>query len=555
MKIIACLRNLRLQHLLTAGIVSLTAVPFFLTFFIVNNHFADRSRQQFRDELNALADIGKTHVMALSARLKDNTNLIANCAMLRDTLVTFESASAQEIQAALQPRLQQANQTVPILANVALYDSKGRFLTSSTGEEIYFPKPASRQPRASIELVPHRDYLSLVSEKPLYHEGQHVGWLRIITREDFMLALQYDHAVLGQTGEWVLALEETAPGSVFFLAMSPRSGSAFTRRIHNPDHTLPMIRALSGHEGIFEEWRDYSGNRVMAATRHIPGHGWAIVAKIDEQEIDGITHGVLIQLFTIEGLLIIFAALLGMWASRRIAGPIEALTEVTHHVAAGDLSQRTSVQGCREARELASAFNTMTASVQDLTDNLQQRVDEQTRELKIANQKLHCLASTDALTGLHNRRHFFDHLNREFKHACRYHQHLSVLLLDIDHFKKVNDEHGHQTGDRALRIFADNLRRAVRDTDIVGRIGGEEFAILLPKTDASSALLLAERICHDVAQQHFLTCNGQPLSITTSIGIASYADDTHSLEVLLSQADMALYESKHAGRNQAHLYQ
>ncbi len=157
------------------------------------------------------------------------------------------------------------------------------------------------------------------------------------------------------------------------------------------------------------------------------------------------------------------------------------------------------------------------------------------------------LAVTDDLTGLHNRRGFFDVARRELERAERTGRPLSALMLDIDGFKRVNDTYGHAVGDEVLRHLAERCRRAVRDIDLVGRYGGEEFAVLLPETDLKTALDVAERVRRSIGDTPFDTEVG-PLPIRVSIGLALLSEESdQTVELLLDRADTAMYLVKQAG--------
>ncbi len=158
-------------------------------------------------------------------------------------------------------------------------------------------------------------------------------------------------------------------------------------------------------------------------------------------------------------------------------------------------------------------------------------------------------AQQDHLTGLANRRHFMDMGSTELTRAQRYNRPLSLLALDIDYFKSINDTHGHQAGDIVLQKFSAILLDAVRDVDLVGRIGGEEFAILLPETDFQAALNAAHRLLAAISKSKVVLKDGTTVSFTASIGMAILADNDTTLDVLLQQADMALYQAKRSGRN------
>lgn len=158
-------------------------------------------------------------------------------------------------------------------------------------------------------------------------------------------------------------------------------------------------------------------------------------------------------------------------------------------------------------------------------------------------------ARTDFLTGLSNRRHFFDLAGQEVSRAQRYRRPLSLLMLDVDRFKAINDARGHAAGDAVLKEVSALISSHLRDADAVGRIGGEEFAAVLPETDGAQAMQVAERLCAAIAETPIAAAAGEPLRITVSIGLAEMKDRAIGFEALLQEADRALYEAKEAGRN------
>ncbi|MFC1626218.1 diguanylate cyclase [Pseudomonadota bacterium] len=158
-------------------------------------------------------------------------------------------------------------------------------------------------------------------------------------------------------------------------------------------------------------------------------------------------------------------------------------------------------------------------------------------------------ATTDYLTGVNNRRHFSELGSSEIKRSKRSRSSfLSVLMLDIDHFKHINDDYGHAIGDEALKYFTKTVQSMLRDHDILGRVGGEEFAVLLPETERESALHVAERIREAVAAGG-VEANGENISFSVSIGLTGAKNGESDLDTLLAAADKALYEAKNSGRN------
>ena len=192
-----------------------------------------------------------------------------------------------------------------------------------------------------------------------------------------------------------------------------------------------------------------------------------------------------------------------------------------------------------QAEKLAKAIN----------HELELIVEKRTTDLRESNKKLEYQATHDTLTGLLNRRAIFDVLTREISRGKRSEESISVMMADIDHFKNINDTHGHQTGDMALKRISQILLECVRPYDSVGRIGGEEFLIVLPGCSAPDGLVVAERIRNAVEFEE-MQIAGKSISVSISIGIVtSSIDRMIECDPLISTADKALYEAKKDGRN------
>lgn len=169
-------------------------------------------------------------------------------------------------------------------------------------------------------------------------------------------------------------------------------------------------------------------------------------------------------------------------------------------------------------------------------------------ELKTALVEMERLAKTDGLTGLLNRRSLFEIASQEFARAQRYNRSLSVLMLDIDHFKRINDTYGHHLGDLVIQSVASILKETLRETDSVGRYGGEEFVVILPETALEQAFEVAERIRFKVSAQSFSN-DLKDLKVTVSLGVATLKSEINTVDEMMKQADHFLYQVKLNGRN------
>ncbi|VAX05673.1 diguanylate cyclase/phosphodiesterase (GGDEF & EAL domains) with PAS/PAC sensor(s) [hydrothermal vent metagenome] len=196
----------------------------------------------------------------------------------------------------------------------------------------------------------------------------------------------------------------------------------------------------------------------------------------------------------------------------------------------------------------------MDEMVNERTQQLQEALDE-TRILK---QRYEALSIIDEMTKLHNRRFFFPETRAAIAQAIRYKKSFSVLMMDVDHFKIINDRYGHAMGDEVLKDIAIAFKTEAREADILARFGGEEFVFALPETDESGAMVMAERIRTKVKSMRW-QADGKDISITITIGITELENRTtndyiEALDELLQQADLALYHGKDCGRDQYNLY-
>ncbi len=259
------------------------------------------------------------------------------------------------------------------------------------------------------------------------------------------------------------------------------------------------------------------------------------------------------------GGMVLLIGYVALQLARSIRLPIMSLTQGMRGLTAGDKSVRIPYSMRKdELGDMVSAYETFRRKLirTDMLSMGEERGPlEATRHALVLKRRTaegevyKKLASIDSLTGVFNRREFMTLAKKEVSKVQRKLDHLAVMLLDIDHFKRINDSYGHSEGDRVLKIVAQSITAALREADILGRIGGEEFAVLLPSTDIDSATKTAERVRSAIEGLH-IQVGDEEIQVTISIGISEYCAEEGQIDPAMVRADRALYQAKHAGRNQ-----
>ena len=227
---------------------------------------------------------------------------------------------------------------------------------------------------------------------------------------------------------------------------------------------------------------------------------------------------------------------------------IGRINHVVQRVGEGQLDERVDEANSGILRPLATGINAMVARIATTQEELQQQITQATQELRDQKDAAELAARTDSLTGVASRRAFSEAAEAEMQRALRYRSELSLLMMDLDHFKVVNDTHGHVTGDAVLVSFAQTVQQLVRKVDLVARLGGEEFVVLLPNITAEQATALAERIREAVYHSHLLV-EGKPLQFSVSIGVAQFDRRELSLAGWRARADAPVDQGRGRGRN------
>jgi two-component system cell cycle response regulator len=282
---------------------------------------------------------------------------------------------------------------------------------------------------------------------------------------------------------------------------------------------VPTLDAITNHIARAVDALDRLANRTRA---EIDKAGAAVeAARRAALATTGMAFALALAISLIAGSLL----------ARSVLRMMRALAECSARLADGDLSCRLPVTRSDELGQVARAFNAMAERIQEVQQALQD------------------LATHDSLTGLLNRRAFEQRLSEELERSRRYRHACAVMIIDADHFKRINDVYGHPVGDEVLRALAARIRTHIRPTDRAGRYGGEEFAVLLPETATAEAVEVAERIRAGVAHAPLAVVDDTPVGITVSVGVAAYPQDGASEDALIEAADRLLYSGKEAGRD------
>lgn len=321
---------------------------------------------------------------------------------------------------------------------------------------------------------------------------------------------------------------------------------ASSRRLEPPakDTSLDQVSVakLSDRAGEAVTYEGYGGRTAIGTFRNMSTINLGVLTEMDKvkafEQIEALQR---MTLVLVVGLLVgigLCAYLLGL----TIVRPLRRLIRGADQVAAGDLEVDLPVGTHSEVGYLTQVFNHMVARLRRSRAEL----DSVNAELQAKNRELHKLSITDELTGLYNRNHLMQTLQAEIIRSGRNNHAFALLVIDVDHFKLINDTYGHQKGDDVLRRLAVLMKEAVRSCDYVARYGGEEFMVILPELRSAGGMEVAERIRARVAQERI---NPKGDCVTVSIGMAIFDEHGASSEVLFQKADQALYTAKANGRN------
>lgn len=302
-----------------------------------------------------------------------------------------------------------------------------------------------------------------------------------------------------------------------------------------------MGRLQPGRIATF--WHD-DGVETVGTIAPVAGTDWSIIVEQPSELAFAIINDLERLIVGLGLLFVVGMSLIAYVFSHGLTAPLKRLTDGAARVANGDLGVELPVQGRDEIAYLTRVFGKM---VKRLNAG-RAALDRSNSRLRSRNETLKVLSSTDPLTGLYNRQHLNARLEELLEISRERGESFALLMMDLDHFKRLNDRHGHLAGDEALKLIAGELRAILRDDDYAARFGGEEFLVLLPLVNEKTALVVAERLRSGI-EKHPIELRGNRVRLTLSIGVAVFPEAGTDADALIQAADHALYQAKSAGRN------
>lgn len=390
---------------------------------------------------------------------------------------------------------------------------------------------------------------------PVRSHGRIVGIL-ILNHAVDQLFKSVTDVHIGHTDHTMLAASD---GSLLFCPIyqikNHTLSKGFSRAIFRKNDgwtTTRMDVHYPGREAV-NGFAPVNFNISNLSPKSLGGQRWYIFTSQNPEETYAPLRSLLRWSAISAGIGLVVLVALAVLVARTIVRPIALLRTQAREIIQGiqslPMERRTTatpyvlptmdIHTGDEIEELAGTFYDMAGTL----ESTRRKMVEMTHRLEE-------MAIRDELTGLYNRRHVLEELRSEFSRSARFNLPLSCLEIDLDYFKDVNDRYGHQAGDRILRQISEVFQKSFREPDIISRIGGEEFLVILPQTELQGALAKAERLREQVAQHAFTIDYGKTIRLTISIGVAVYPDARiHNVDHLVKIADDALYQSKKDGRN------
>jgi diguanylate cyclase (GGDEF)-like protein len=505
---------------------------------------AVRSTQDFlRREVDRAFPSALAHTATRVAEILDRAeaDLVRSTAVLASHCRREGQGACKNGEGTLQPSLDALGPRLDAVAALAVVDESGSVLAASgqdvAGLEARLARslPLEQGPHEIVP-APTPGGFQLALRRPIGGAGGGApwAWLHGWVQPDLLAAELASRSLQPQAEIYLVdaagRIVAHPPG---FAARSPRAAQM----------ALSAARSVAEYPGP-------TGRAVLGTSVRLAA-GLHLVVEAPRDAIFAPAFELLKRIAVIDAAIVLVLGLLAHQIAGAIAQPIRELSEGARRIAEGDLEVSIDAGGSTdEIGLLTRTFNDMTQRLRDTMHDAEAGADALKRrneELQGANEVLEQLSITDGLTKLHNHRFFQDHLTREIKRVRRTQEPVSMLLIDIDDFKRLNDRLGHAAGDELLKGIARSLNSSVRESDFLARYGGEEFVVVAANTNLAGAIHLAEKVRTEVAESSFVVDESmQVFKITVSIGVAEYRGDR---KAFFQAADRALYRAKAEGKN------
>lgn len=548
---------IRARYLLLVGTVVLVSI---ITLLLLGSQLASgRFTDNQQQALSAVATHVRERVLQSMRMQRERFDLLASRTQKRLSLQEFvdtgEPAALRKIERIISDALRSSPDLVSISVvaeNGTVIASTGAGVTGTHVAALLAPAKRGADPAAfdfQNEFGTARfDRLAGVAEGrpqhllsgPLILEGRRIGGLLVVTDTAYLQRIVRPVAGLAGAIQTGIGRRDDNGG----LEIIAASGASPRRLDIQELDGLPLFDAVQGRAGFRTDTRDFRGQRVIALMRPIPELGWGFVVQLNrESAILSFWEFLWQPLALVFGLLLVMLGA-STWFVHRLSRDIGALSADFRALDAAPDASGYLRAGGDEIASLRYTYDCLAASL----DSERSTYEQQLRENAELVEQVRDQALQDPLTGLGNRRLFEDALHKEIERSQRARRPLSLLLVDLDHFKQVNDTHGHLVGDEVLRRMAGCMTECCRQMDIPARFGGEEFVIGLPETSIINAMVIADRLREAVSELALQNEQGQPFRVSCSVGVSTW-DAGDTLEDLLRRADEAVYRAKQQGRN------
>ncbi len=508
--------------------------------------------------LEAMANVQKQRLNTYINNNMEKLKLINSRTQLRRSLKNYNHTKEKESLQFAYKIINDAINNTKSIENIFILGLNADVLVSinDIDKGVSFKKhtlfcKGKKEPCVSyLQLKDNKYSNKIIFSAPLTLEDEFLGVIAMEVNMDYLNQYLRDYTGLGMTGEVLMGLNYSEDEILFF---TPSRFKNFPMIIKKSSKTAFLMHtALEKKEITVENALDYRGVPVIAVTKYLDKLDFGIVVKMDRDELFTTSYELKVMILQIIIVLIVIVILVSILLSYMITKPVIDITQAAILISHGDFEKRVEKLSQDELGQLARALNEMADKLINSNNILESKVKERTHKLQQANKKLEKLSLTDGLTGIANRAKFDKSIDEIFRRCIRYKKPLSLLIIDIDYFKAVNDTYGHQTGDKYLKKVASVIKDcAERVDDLPARYGGEEFALILEDTYSEGAELIANRVRQKIHNCKLENINSKvDPYLTASIGISTILPHKNTdLKSFIKEADKALYKAKDEGRN------